>query len=198
LTVPDEPSDQDLTARAVKGDQAAFATLMQRHKGWLFRFVRRYVGEAEEAYDVVQESFASAWIALSRYDPHRPFDVWLRRIALNKCRDRARKAAVRRVLFGVAGAPESRPESPDPAVGPDAAAASRRALARLEAAIATLPRGLKEPLVLTALEGLSHKEAGDVLGMNAKAVETRVYRARKQLAQLLEREDLDDIAEQGL
>jgi RNA polymerase sigma-70 factor (ECF subfamily) len=194
LTLSDEPSDQDLTARAVEGDQAAFAALMQRHKNWLYRFVRRYVGEAEEAYDVVQESFASAWIALSRYDSARPFAAWLRRIALNKCRDRARKAAVRRVLFGFAATPENRPEVADPAPGADQAAASRRALERLEAAIAALPRALKEPLVLTALEGLSHKEAGDLLGLNAKAVETRVYRARKQLALALEREDLDDIS----
>ena len=195
MSLPEEPSDQALTARAVKGEQAAFATLMQRHKGWLYRFVRRYVGDAEDSYDVVQESFASAWIALSRYDPHRPFDVWLRRIALNKCRDRARKAAVRRVLFGFAGPAESRPEVVDPAASPDRSAAAGRALARLESAIATLPRGLKEPLVLTALEGLSHKEAGEVLGLNAKAVETRVYRARKQLALVLERGDLDDLAD---
>jgi RNA polymerase sigma-70 factor (ECF subfamily) len=197
LTLPDEPSDQALTARAVKGEQAAFAILMRRHKGWLYRFVRRYVLDAEEAYDVLQESFASAWAALSRYDPERPFEVWLRRIALNKCRDRARKAAVRRALFGFAGAPEHRPEIPDPARGADSAAASRQALARLEAAIAGLPRGLKEPLVLTALEGLSHKETGEILGLNAKAVETRVYRARKALAAALERSDLDDLSDEG-
>ena len=194
MTPPDDPSDQTLTARAVKGDQAAFAVLMQRHKGWLFRFVRRYVGEAEDAYDMVQESFASAWVALSRYDPSRPFDVWLRRIALNQCRDRARKAAVRRVLFGFAGAPDSRPEAADPAPSADQSVATRRALGRLEAAIAGLPRSLKEPLVLSALEGLSHKEVGDMLGLNAKAVETRVYRARKQLALVLERSDLDDLS----
>ena len=165
---------------------------MQRHKGWLYRFVRRYVPDAEEAYDVVQESFAAAWAAIGRYDPERPFEAWLRRIALNKCRDRGRKAAVRRVLFGFRGAdPVSEPV--DPAVGPDEAALKGQALQRLENAIAALPRGLKEPLVLTALEGLSHKEAGDLLGLNAKAVETRVYRARKQLAAALERADLDDL-----
>jgi RNA polymerase sigma-70 factor (ECF subfamily) len=195
LTQPEELSDRLLTARAVKGDQAAFGILMNRHKGWLYRFVRRYVLDGEEAYDILQESFASAWTALSRYDPHRPFDVWLRRIALNKCRDRARKAAVRRVLFGVAGPPETRPDPVDPGPAPDVAAASHDALRRLEAAIAALPRGLKEPLVLTALEGLSHKEAGDLLGLNAKAIETRIYRARKQLALVLDRADLDDVAE---
>jgi RNA polymerase sigma-70 factor (ECF subfamily) len=197
LSLPEEPSDQALTARAVRGEQAAFGLLMRRHKGWLYRFVRRYVTDGEEAYDVLQESFASAWTGLSRYDPDRPFDIWLRRIALNKCRDRARKAAVRRVLFGFAGPSEHRPEVADPARGADSAAASRQALNRLETAIAALPRGLKEPLVLTALEGLSHREAGDILGLNAKAVETRVYRARKQLAAVLERTDLADLADEA-
>ncbi len=98
------------------------------------------------------------------------------------------------MLFGLAGAAETTAEVPDPAVGADDTVAARRALARLETAIAALPRGLKEPLVLTALEGLSHKEAGDVLGMNAKAVETRVYRARKQLALVLDRGDIEDLA----
>jgi RNA polymerase sigma-70 factor (ECF subfamily) len=193
LTLADEPADRELVARAVKGDQAAFGVLMQRHKGWLHRFVRRHVRDGEEAYDILQESFASAWLALSRYDPDRPLAIWLRRIALNKCRDRARRAAVRRVLFGFAGSSEARLDVADPAMGPDQAASSSQALRRLEEAVAALPQGLKEPLVLTALEGLSHKEAGEILGMNAKAVETRVYRARKQLAAMLERSDLDDL-----
>jgi RNA polymerase sigma factor CnrH len=60
-----------------------------------------------------------------------------------------------------------------------------------------LPRGLRESLLLTALEGLSHKEAGELLGINAKAVETRVYRAKKQLALMLDRGDLSDIADKG-
>ena len=68
------------------------------------------------------------------------------------------------------------------------------AVRRLEAAIARLPRNLKEPLVLTMLEGLSHRQAGEMLGINAKAVETRVYRAKRQLASMLDPEDLTDIA----
>ena len=68
------------------------------------------------------------------------------------------------------------------------------ALRRLETAIGKLPRQLKEPLVLTMLEGLSHKEAGALLGINAKAVETRVYRAKRQLASMLNLEDLEDIS----
>jgi RNA polymerase sigma-70 factor (ECF subfamily) len=169
---------------------------MGRHKNWLYRFVRRYLRDAEESYDVVQDAFVSAWEALPRYDVNRPFDVWLRRIALNKCRDRARKDFVRRRLFRLTGASEEETEAaPAHEPFPEEQAATREALARVEAAIAKLPRGLKEPLMLTALEGLSHAEAGAVLGLNAKAVEMRVYRARKQLAEELDPSLLADIAE---
>jgi RNA polymerase sigma-70 factor (ECF subfamily) len=69
-----------------------------------------------------------------------------------------------------------------------------QARGRLDAAIASLPRQLKEPLVLTMLEDMSHKEAGELLGINAKAVETRVYRAKRRLAAMLDRGDLADIS----
>lgn len=193
-----EPSDQDLIARIRSGDDAAFTILMTRHKNWLYRFVRRYVRDAEEAYDVVQDAFVSAWGALSRYDPTRPFDIWLRRIALNKCRDRARKDMVRFRLFRMGSASSDEAEAtPDTSAMPAESAAKQRALKRLETAIAQLPRQFKEPLVLTALEGLSQAEAGEVLGLNAKAVEMRVYRARKRLAKLLDPEDLKDISDTG-
>jgi RNA polymerase sigma-70 factor (ECF subfamily) len=186
----EEPSDASLAIAARAGDQAAFSAIMRRHKGWLYQFIRRYVADRDDAYDVLQESFVSAWGALARFDPERPFEAWLRRIALNKCRDRARRNMVRRTtlsLFGIGAA------ASEPAAAPDSAALADGALHRLEGAIATLPRPLKEALVLTALEGLSHKEAGETLGINAKAVETRVYRAKKRLAQILDPDDLSDL-----
>jgi RNA polymerase sigma-70 factor (ECF subfamily) len=195
LNVHPDPSDQDLIAEALEGKNAAFSALMRRHKGWLYRFVRRYVRDPEESYDVVQESFVSAWSALSRYDPARPFDVWLRRIALNKCRDRARKEAVRRHLFRQKGASTEETEAiVDTGHSADETARAHGALKRLETAIAALPRTLREPLILTALEGLSHSEAGRVLNINPKAVEMRVYRARKQLAGALDPADLGDLS----
>ena len=90
MTAAVDPPDASLAVAARQGDQAAFAALMRRHKGWLYQFIRRYVADRDDAYDVLQESFVSAWGALSRFDPERPFEAWLRRIALNKCRDRAR------------------------------------------------------------------------------------------------------------
>lgn len=193
MTAADDLPDASLAVAARDGDEAAFAAIMRRHKGWLYQFIRRYVTDRDDAYDVLQESFVSAWGALSRFDPERPFEAWLRRIALNKCRDRARRNAVRRAALRVLGLAEAAASSQSIAPAADSAASADEALRRLEGAIARLPRQLKEPLVLTMLEGLSHKDAGALLGINAKAVETRVYRAKRQLAALLKPEDLADI-----
>ena len=186
-------TDGELAVAARAGDQVSFTLLVHRHKNWLYRFVRRYVANSDDAYDVLQDSFVALWSALPRYDPTRPFEAWLRRIALNKCRDRARRNALRRAalnLFAVTGLVTS--ENPEPT---DAVPQGDRALKKLEDAVARLPRQLKEPLVLTMLEGLSHREAGEILGINAKAVETRVYRAKKKLALVLDPADLRDLVQ---
>lgn len=184
----DTPADAALIAAAIEGSDAAFGQLVARHKHWLHRFVRRYVGSAhEDAFDVTQETFFAAWLALSRYDPALPFEAWLRRIALNKCRDRARRNAVRSFLVRAHVFEEDDEpalDAPDPAPGPEQTVSARGELARLEKSLQQLPRGLKEPLLLTALEGLSHQEAGELLGLNAKAIEMRVYRARERLRHL--------------
>lgn len=195
MTGPDIEPDSDVVGRARAGDQKAFSQLMNRHKHWVYRFVRRYVGDADEAYDVVQDAFVAAMSNLHRYDPERPFDVWLRRIALNKCRDRGRRDAVRRA-FGLSHkGPEETEAVADPAAGAEEVLASGAALRALDQAIAALPASLKEPLVLTVLEGLSQKEAGALLGLTAKAVEVRVHRAKKQLAEWIDRETVSHLLE---
>ncbi|MGZ3274081.1 MAG: RNA polymerase sigma factor [Caulobacteraceae bacterium] len=193
MTGPDIEPDSELVRRARAGEQRAFSLLMGRHKHWVYRFVRRYVGDADEAFDVTQDAFVSAMSNLHRYDSDRPFDAWLRRIALNKCRDRGRREAVRRAFGLSRRGPEETEAVADPAAGADQALAAGSALKALDQAIAALPAALKEPLVLTVLEGLSQKEAGEALGLSAKAVEVRVYRAKRQLAERLDREHMAEL-----
>lgn len=187
-------TDAELVAAVLKGDQPAFTELMGRHKGWLYGFVRRHVPSSDDAYDILQETFTSAWRALKRYDRARPLDAWLRRIALNKCRDRARREAVRRRVFGFVGLSADAADTvADTAAQADDAQIASETLRRLNDGIARLPVQLREALVLTALQGLSQREAADTLGATVKVVEMRVYRARKQLAALLERSDATDL-----
>lgn len=187
MTEPEASGDAALAQAAAGGDERAYAELVARHKDSLYRLLRRHLGEPEEARDAVQEAFIAAWSALSRYDPERPFGAWIRTIAINKARDRGRRLAFRRVIFGdrsveLVGAGER----PDPAPLADEAILERERLTALDRAIARLPSGLKEALILTALEGRSHQEAAEILGVTPKSIETRAYRARKFLAELLE------------
>ena len=181
---PEEPSDGALAAQALAGVQAAYAALLRRHRDPLYRMVRAHIGDAEEALDVVQDSFVSAFAALARYDHSQPFRPWLSRIALNKCRDWARRRAVRR-FFTFARPIEEAQDIADPAAGPDVLADDRAALDRLERAIATLPVSLKEPLLLCAIEQMSQADAARLLGLSEKAVELRIYRARQRLTEIL-------------
>ena len=180
-----EDSDPHLVARALAGQQAAYAALMARHREVVFRLARHHTGDEGEALDVTQEAFIAAFAALAKFDAARPFRAWLMRIAVNKCRDWARRRAVRR-LFRMARPLEDAFDVADQGLNPEAEAISRRELARVSTAIAALPANLKAPLILCRLEGMSLAEAADVLGISAKAVETRIYRARQKLSEMLE------------
>ena len=187
-SAPSERNDAALVAAALSGEDRAFTELMRRHKETIYRFVRRYVGDASEAYDLVQETFVAAWSALSSYDSNRSMSAWLRRIALNKCRDWSRRRQVRSFFF--LAVPMDSPSAKGvvaPETAPDAADESK--LEVLDAAIAMLPRGLKEPLLLTVFEGLSQKEAAETLGVSVKTIETRIYRARQKIAQAFSQAD---------
>ncbi|MFO1505097.1 MAG: sigma-70 family RNA polymerase sigma factor [Steroidobacteraceae bacterium] len=178
-----EVADNDLARRAAQGDDEAFAELVRRHKEGLYRLLRRYTGNPEDAYEATHEAFVAAWRALARYNPELPFVPWLRTIAINKVRDLGRRSALRRLLFGSKPLEDSEAqETADPAPTPEESLAARQIRERLDRAIAALPAKLKQPLLLTAFEGFSQQEAAHALGISAKAVETRVYRARKLLS----------------
>ena len=175
-----ECSDGELAALALAGRQAAFRELLDRHRASVFRLVRSNTGDDDAALDVTQEAFIAAFAALKSYDGTRPFKTWVSRIALNKCRDRARRRAVRR-FFSFALPIEAAASVSDDSIPADRQLADRAELARVREAIAKLPPAIREPLILHAIEGLTQVETAELLGISEKAVETRIYRARKAL-----------------
>ena len=102
MSPPGARGDAALVAAARTGDDRAFTELMRRHKEPLYSFVRHYVGDSDEALDLLQETFVAAWVGLARFDARRPLLAWLRAIALNKCRDWSRRRQVRRFFFSAA------------------------------------------------------------------------------------------------
>lgn len=178
---PSECSDGELAALTLAGRHDAFAEIMRRHEAAIYRLVRGYTGNTDDALDLVQDCFVSAYKALERYDQGRPFRAWLARIAINKCRDWSRRRLVRRIFQTADGAVAA---IADTTPGVDVVVADREELDLLWTLVAALPRALKEPLILRTIEGLSQTETASVLRISEKAVETRLYRARRKLAEL--------------
>ena len=180
----DDP-DRPLVRAARDGDRAAFSEIVRRHKTPLYQFVRRYVGDADDAYDILQDTFVAAWQGLRRFDVQQTLTPWLRKIALNKCRDHGRRHVIRRRLLTLFHA-QSSVESPWIAdSNPELESPDLERLRRLDQAIVRLPRRYKEPLLLVLMAGLTHQQAGAQLGITAKAVEMRIRRAKEKLRMAL-------------
>lgn len=185
LDLPD-CSDGELAALALAGRQAAFGELVRRHQDRVYRLVRSHTGDSEEAVDVTQAAFVAAFAALDRYDSTRSFRAWLSRIAINKSTDWRRRRAVRKLFAFAVPLGEAR-DVADETPGADRTVGAETELARTMAAIAALPTPLKEPLILRTIEGLSEAETAQILGISQKAVETRLYRARTRLSEILQK-----------
>lgn len=155
-------SDGELAALALGGEGRAYREFLRRYRDPVYRLVRNTIRDGEEAIDVTQESFVSAFAALKRYDRERPFRLWISRIALNKCRDWARRRAVRAFFTRAAPLDDAFGLASDEA-SPEDEAGDRAQMRRVNAVIAELPAKLREALVLRAVEGMSQAEHAEAL-----------------------------------
>lgn len=179
--------DETLALRAQRGEKHAFNILVARHRGSLYRLARRYVGSEDDAYDIVQETFISAWRSLGRYDPERGFTAWLRAITLNKCRDFGRRQIARRLYLRLFAfqVDTTAPPTRDPELRSEEDRNESERLLALNRAITELPAFYKEPLLLITVNGLTQEEAARQLNTTTKAIEMRIRRARKKLTKAL-------------
>ena len=187
----DGGEDWDLARRAASGDEAAYAALIERYQGPVHGFVFRSVADIETAKDLTQEVFVKAWFALGRVQERARFSTWLFQIAANLCRDHAKSKATRNsrmtnpmVRERDDGSTEER-DFVHPGLSPDKQAETNETMATLHRAIGALPVDLREAFILGAVDQLPHKEISSILGISPKAVEVRIYRARKALAERL-------------
>ena len=176
-----------MAVRAAHGDEVAFETLVKRHKHQFQAYVRRPVENPEDTDDVLQEVLLSVWRNLRHYDPKRSFKQWLYFIALNKCRDHARRAKGRRGAMAIFRTIKTSVPPPEASLLRD------QALERLQLAIDRMALPYRDVLTLTMLEDLSQSEVAQRLGVSVKAIEVRLYRARNELAGTVKAADLADL-----
>lgn len=175
-------SDGELATLAIAGRQSAYGELLNRHRAVVYRIARHYSGDDDAAIDLTQQTFIAAFAAIKRYDVSQNFSHWVSRIAINKCHDWARRRKVRE-FFTFAKPLDAAHEVADQQPSADTQAADRQELKRTMAAIARLPAKLKEVLVLRTIEHQSQSETAEILGVSEKVVETRLWRARKNLSE---------------
>lgn len=165
------------------GSVAAFAVLVERHTPALYRVAMRMLGDGHEAEDVVQECFARLWQHAPRWQPSGAGLVgWLHRIAMNLCFDRKRR-------FRVVTTPDL-PDMADDAPQADEVIEADQAHGAVAAALNDLPERYRAALVLCYYEGFTNALAADVMSLNIKAMESLLFRARRQMRDLLEARDV--------
>jgi RNA polymerase sigma-70 factor (ECF subfamily) len=175
--------------RSARGDREAFGLLVRRHQDRVFNVAYQILRNREDALDVAQDAFVKAFASLSDFKGEASFTTWVHRITVNLAIDTLRR---RRRLDpapfddqrAVAEDAESGLAGPD---DPSLAVEVRQVRALLDQGIRALPPAQRAVLVLREVEGLTYEEIAGVVGCSLGTVMSRLFYARRRLAQLLGR-----------
>ena len=170
----------ELVARAKAGDAAAFGELVRKHRARVYSLALHLTGNASDADDITQDAFLKAYRKLPEFEGRSEFFTWIYRItlhrALNAKRDRKRRRAVPldapRIVAAVAV---------DAGGDPERAAQLRDRYRALLEAFDRLSPLLQTTVGLTALQGLSYKEAAVVLETTEGTIAWRIHEARRKM-----------------
>jgi RNA polymerase sigma factor (sigma-70 family) len=182
--VGDRPlADDDLVARAQRGDTRAYGTLVKEHQTLAFRTAFLLTGSAADAEDAVQDAFVKAHGALGRFRPGSPFRPWLLAIVANEARNR-RRSAGRRERLALRAAED--PLSGGAVPSPEAALLDAERREELLAAVNDLREDDRLAIACRYFLGLSEEETAAALGWRRGTVKSRTSRALDRLRAGLE------------
>lgn len=184
----DNSDEEDIIARCRKGDVDAFEVLVRTYQGRMFNIACRIIGDADDAAEVVQDTFVAAYRNLHAFEQRSRFSTWLYAITVNMSRNKlsqvmARKARETHSLDDppthdpVRGSREpasSEPSALDQLTGKEQQAMIQRCLNRLEPEF-------REVIVLRDVQGFAYAEIGTMLGLADGTVKSRLFRARESV-----------------
>jgi len=176
-----EDSDDELFARAGRGDRSAFSSLVARHEARLMSAAMRMMSGRAAAEDAVQETLVRAWVQAPRWRPQTNgragVGAWLSRVLVNIAIDGARRPRI--APLDAAGDPV------DPAIAADEGLISGERRARLHAAIMALPERQRMAVSLSYDAGLSNAQGALAMVTSVGAFELLLVRARRTLRRVL-------------
>ncbi len=171
------PSNEELMLSVRDGDLHAFDQLVLRHQSAAWGVAYRYLGDADEAEDMVQEAFLRILDAAERYRPTAAFRTYLYRVLTRLCIDHTRKKRP--------WPTDKLPEIPAPGLTPSERIERAETDAAIQNALDALPPRYRMAIVLRYFEGLSGAEIAEAMKTTPKAVERLLARARERLDPLL-------------
>jgi RNA polymerase sigma-70 factor (ECF subfamily) len=193
LPLPATMADGDAdTIRAVlAGDVDRYAELVTKYQAQAIRLAFSFLGNYEDARDVSQDAFVSAYRSLGRFQSRAKFSTWFYRIVVNAATDAARRRSRQpRVVAGVGAQDPDDAENlfvdaPDPGAGPGEQLANRELGKRLTRAIGALPAQQRSAFLLHHVHGLALDEAAEIMGCRPGTVKAHVFRATEALREQL-------------
>ncbi len=181
----------DLLVEAFReGKPGAFDAIVRAHQDRVYAFCLRMLSDREDALDVAQEVFLSAYRNLAGFRGEASLSTWLLRIAANRSLNRIRQRATRAAREVMSIQPQEDGNSPFQPPGreedrPDRMVESRETRKILEAAIANLDEDSRMLVLLSDVEGLSYEELSEAVGIPLGTVKSKLHRARMALRKML-------------
>jgi RNA polymerase sigma-70 factor, ECF subfamily len=192
------PTDEDLIERVARGQNHAFDLLVARHGARLHGFLRHILEDDFAAEDVAQEVLVKVLLKARDRDPGSRFAVWLFCVARNEAYDYLRRRRTRSKVVAALSALGSGMRSLFHGASPSAGLEADEFRRDFELALTELPPEQREVFLLREREGLEYDEIATVVGIPAKTVSTRLFRAREKLRNSLRHHlngesDLDEL-----
>jgi RNA polymerase sigma-70 factor (ECF subfamily) len=188
VTVSTPTTESELLEGLQNGEPAAYRLLVERNSANVYNVALKLLGDEQEAEDVLQETFMSAFEALDTFEARSKLSTWLYRIAYNASLMRLRKrkqmttfSLDRSVLEDEELDVSASRQLVDWSSVPDDELLTAEARQEMDLAIAELPESLRSTFILRDIQGLSGAETAEVLGITIPAVKTRLHRARLRL-----------------
>ncbi|MEW5924146.1 MAG: RNA polymerase sigma factor [Candidatus Zixiibacteriota bacterium] len=177
-----EAADRALIVAAASGDKNAYGRLVLKHQKRLFRFILMMLGKKDMAEDVVQEAFVKGYLALGSFDPEKPFYPWIATIARNLALNMIKKEEREKPASEYEDLIDSVPDATDNPLDNIIDRENDRRLAR---AVEALPPQYRTVFVMRMIEKKSYEEIGRELKISPGTVDSRLYRARQKLLEML-------------
>jgi len=184
--------EEELIAKAVRGDKEAFGELVVRYEKLVYNTVVGEIGRCEDAFDVSQEVFLKAYRSIKKFRGDCKFSTWLYRISINACLDFLRSSSRKKHIslseYDEEDTYERQRAIPDdPANGPEMRSEKKDEADLVWRAIESLSPIHRQIIILRDIDGYSYDEIADMLSLEEGTVKSRINRARKAVKEYLEK-----------